>query len=152
MVYFVSNEDVERLISVEEGMQAIENAYREWDAGRAAIRPKTNLYVFNSEDHTRYNYTSMEGAIQTLGIFAIRMRSDLSPHPRRSPTDLREAGGEGQHCGLIMFFSSRTGEPLAIANDGLLQHVRVGATAAIAAKYMARPDASVLGLLGSQWM
>jgi alanine dehydrogenase len=44
-----------------------------------------------------------------------------------------------------------TGEPLAIMPDGYLQRTRVAASSGIAAKYLAREDASVLGLYGTGW-
>lgn len=42
--------------------------------------------------------------------------------------------------------------PVAILNDGYLQHARVAACAGIAAKYLARKNSQTLCLLGSQWM
>jgi alanine dehydrogenase len=51
-----------------------------------------------------------------------------------------------------MLFSTDNGEPLAIINDGYLQHLRVGALYALGAKYLARRDASVVGILGSGGM
>ena len=44
----------------------------------------------------------------------------------------------GTWCGLVMVFSVRNGEPLAIINDGLLQHMRVGGCAGLGAKYFSR--------------
>jgi ornithine cyclodeaminase/alanine dehydrogenase-like protein (mu-crystallin family) len=51
-----------------------------------------------------------------------------------------------------MLFSSRNGEPLAVLNDGYLQHMRVGGGAGIGAKHLARHDASRVGMLGSGGM
>ena len=51
----------------------------------------------------------------------------------------------------MMVFSVRNGEPLAIINDGLIQHMRVGACAGLGAKYLARQDA-VVGIFGSGGM
>jgi len=45
MVYFINNNEVQRLLSLKDCMDAIESAYREWDAEHAAIRSKTSLYV-----------------------------------------------------------------------------------------------------------
>jgi ornithine cyclodeaminase/alanine dehydrogenase-like protein (mu-crystallin family) len=58
-------------------------------------------------------------------------------------------GRPGKYGGLILLFSSETGELLAILNDGLLQHMRVGATYGLGTKYQARSDAAVMGLLGT---
>jgi ornithine cyclodeaminase/alanine dehydrogenase-like protein (mu-crystallin family) len=55
-------------------------------------------------------------------------------------------------CGLIFLTSIETGEPLAIINDGVLQHMRVGGDGGIGVKYMANPDAEVVGMLGSGGM
>ncbi|HYA30534.1 MAG TPA: ornithine cyclodeaminase family protein, partial [Acidobacteriota bacterium] len=40
----------------------------------------------------------------------------------------------------------------ALINDGYLQHMRVGADSGIGAKYLARDDASVVGMIGSGGM
>jgi ornithine cyclodeaminase/alanine dehydrogenase-like protein (mu-crystallin family) len=42
--------------------------------------------------------------------------------------------------------------PLAIINDGILQHMRVGGCAGLGVKYLAREDASVVGIFGSGGM
>jgi ornithine cyclodeaminase/alanine dehydrogenase-like protein (mu-crystallin family) len=51
-----------------------------------------------------------------------------------------------------MLFSSDNGEPLAMINDGFLQHMRVGAGAGIGVKHLARKDATTVGMLGSGGM
>ena len=44
------------------------------------------------------------------------------------------------------------GEPLAIMNDGYLQHMRVGADSGIGASYMAKENAEVVAMIGSGGM
>src|SRR5437867_7186790 len=137
----------------------MEDSYRAWDDGFAVIRPKTNLYVYAD---TRYGFSTMEGAVHGTGIVAIRIKSDFhhNAYDRRDvpagqsvPTSAQKgAGAEGTFCGLVYLFDAHSGLPLAILNDGYLQHVRVAASAAVAAKYLAREDAETLGILGSQWM
>jgi ornithine cyclodeaminase/alanine dehydrogenase-like protein (mu-crystallin family) len=53
--------------------------------------------------------------------------------------------------GLVLLFSTHNGEPLAIFPDGVVQHMRVGATNGLGIKYMAREDARTVGILGSGW-
>ena len=48
-----------------------------------------------------------------------------------------------------MLFDMDTCEILAMMDDHHISTMRVGATSAVASKYLARKDAKVLGLLGS---
>ncbi len=54
--------------------------------------------------------------------------------------------------GLILVFDRASGELVAILHDGLLQKMRVGADSALGARYMSRPDSSVLAILGAGGM
>ncbi len=160
-LYFIDNDVQQRVLTVGDAMEAIEDAYRQWDAGQATIGPKTNMYLYNDDD-TRYGFSIIHGGVKNIGIVAMRVKSDFHQNTydrmevRESasvPTSLSKgAGREGKFCGLVYLFSARNGLPLAILNDGYLQHVRVGACAGVAAKYLARDDAHTLCLLGSQWM
>ena len=159
-VYFIGNDVQQRLLTLEDAIEATERAYLEWDQGGAAIRPKTNMYVYNEGGDNRYGFSTMEGGSEGLGLVAIRIKSDLQPLRREVtppgasiPTSASKgAGAPGLFCGLVYVFSARTGAPLAILNDGHIQHVRVAASAALAAKHLAREDAEELCILGSQWM
>jgi alanine dehydrogenase len=51
-----------------------------------------------------------------------------------------------------MVFSTRNGEPLAIINDGIIQHMRVGGCAGLGAKYLSREDSAIVGIFGSGGM
>src|SRR5262249_38749846 len=58
----------------------------------------------------------------------------------------------GLYGGLVFLYNSDNAEFLAILNDSYIQHIRVAATAALGAKYMANADAQVLGIIGSGGM
>ena len=49
----------------------------------------------------------------------------------------------------MLLFSLEHGGLLAIIPDGIIQHLRVGASSALAAAAMARPEARTLGLIGA---
>jgi hypothetical protein len=95
----------------------------------------------------------MEGG-STSGYFAIRMKSDvLEEHGSgEARTEEKFCVRPGLYCGLILLTDVQTGEPLALINDGYLQHLRVAADAAIGARIMARADSRILGMLGSGGM
>ena len=58
----------------------------------------------------------------------------------------------GTWCGLLMLFSARDATPVAMMNDGRLQHDRVGAGAGLGAKYLAREDILQSAMIGSGGM
>jgi ornithine cyclodeaminase/alanine dehydrogenase-like protein (mu-crystallin family) len=55
----------------------------------------------------------------------------------------------GDFIGLVMLFDMDTCEILALMDDHVISTMRVGATSAVASKYLARKDVEVMALLGS---
>jgi alanine dehydrogenase len=53
------------------------------------------------------------------------------------------------HHATILLFRPETGEPLAIIDGRLITEMRTAAVSAVATRLLARPDASVLALIGS---
>jgi len=58
----------------------------------------------------------------------------------------------GTYFGLVLLFDRANGAPLALLHDGLMQKMRVGADSALGVRYLARSEASTLGILGSGGM
>jgi ornithine cyclodeaminase/alanine dehydrogenase-like protein (mu-crystallin family) len=57
--------------------------------------------------------------------------------------------GTHTHHALIVMFKAETGEPLAVVDGRLITEMRTAAASAVATQRLARPDAAVLGILGS---
>src|SRR5437588_5158819 len=57
--------------------------------------------------------------------------------------------GMHTHHAIIQLFRPETGEPLVTMDGRLITEMRTAAASAVATKYLARQDASVLALLGS---
>ena len=95
----------------------------------------------------------MEGG-STRGYFALRIKSDVVYEQGEGAARTQEkyAGRPGLFCGLIILTEIETGVPVALINDGVLQHMRVAADSAIGADVMARTGPRKLGLLGSGGM
>jgi alanine dehydrogenase len=53
------------------------------------------------------------------------------------------------HHALIVMFKAVSGEPLAVLDGRLITEMRTAAASAVATRHLARPDARVLGILGS---
>ncbi|MBI2997338.1 MAG: ornithine cyclodeaminase family protein [Deltaproteobacteria bacterium] len=147
----INNQEVAELFDMKSCLEALETGYADLLKGDAVYRPRLDVWVPCERPDGYYRWGTMEGASREIGVFAIRMKSDIVHWPD-GKTEEKYCTRPGTYCGLIMVFSVRNGEPLAIINDGLLQHLRVGGCAGLGAKYLARPDASVVGIFGSGGM
>ncbi len=148
---FIDNDAVSRLLDMRSCIEALEAGYRDLIKGDAIFRPRIDVYFPNETPDGYYRWGTMEGACRTQGVFAIRMKSDMLTWPS-GLTEEKFCLHPGTFCGLVFLFSTRNAEPLAIINDGVLQHLRVGGCAGLGAKYLAREDASIVGMIGSGGM
>lgn len=57
--------------------------------------------------------------------------------------------GLDTHVGTVILHNGETGEPLAILNASAITAIRTAAVSAVATKFLAREDASVLAVLGN---
>ncbi|HYJ17497.1 MAG TPA: ornithine cyclodeaminase family protein, partial [Candidatus Limnocylindria bacterium] len=149
---FLTNEQIEQVLDMKTCIDAMEDAYRELNELKAGYRPRIDFYVPNEPHY--YRWGTMEGASRKLGVFAIRMKSDMLAWENQDGFMVEDkyCMERGTYCGLIFLTSTRNGEPLAIMNDGYLQHMRVGACAGLGTKYLARKDAKVMAMIGSGGM
>ena len=150
----IDNETTARVLEMPAVVGVLEQAYRELAAGEAICRPRIDMRFPVPGGDAAYQWGSMEGGSAASGYYAIRMKSDVLTEVEYGGTRTQEKHcvEPGTFCGLVFLLSTRTGEPLAILNDGVLQHMRVGADSAIGTKHAAREDARVLGMLGSGGM
>ena len=151
--------EIERHFTIEDCLSALERMFEEMGAGRAITDSREDVLTpvedppEGSEDPVYHGLKSMGGSIPALGVGAVRINSDVINWPRRGESRVREKipAADGRYTGLVLLFSTNTGEPLAIFPDGLVQSYRVGATSALGARALAREDAAELGLLGAGW-
>lgn len=151
----IDNPTVEKVLSMDECIKVQERAFLGLPGGTSVHRPRIDVYVPCDREDGYWRWGTMEGASKELGVFAIRMKSDVVTWPRHEDgtwTEEKYCVEPGTYCGLIFLFSTRNGEPLAMINDGHLQHMRVGGGAGLGAKYLARDDAHVVGMIGSGGM
>src|SRR3954447_3065420 len=154
MTLLLNNDDVRRLLTMQMTMEALEDAYHQLVRRDAICRPGIDISIPNGDGDHVYQWGTMEGGSSISGYFAIRMKSDVIYEQEYGGARTQEkyCSRPGLFCGLILLTDVRTGEPLAIINDGVLQHMRVGADSGIGVKYLAKPDVRVVGMLGSGGM
>ncbi|HYY24148.1 MAG TPA: hypothetical protein VE689_01575 [Candidatus Udaeobacter sp.] len=153
MTLILNNKDVQSVLTMEITMQALEQAYAELTRQEAVCRPRIDIQIPTKDPGKIYQWGTMEGG-SISGYFAIRMKSDVvyEQEYEGARTQEKYCVRPGKFCGLILLIKIDNGEPVALINDGYLQHMRVGADSGIGAKYMARQDAEVVGMIGSGGM
>lgn len=155
MVRLLTNDDVEALVDMPAIVESLEELYRQIGEGTAMTRPRTDVHAPTAENEGEYyRFKTMGGINPAKGVYGLRINSDILRWVDRGDYTVQEklprAQGE-RYVGLVILFDASDGTPLAIMPDGYMQKLRVGATSAIGAKYLAREDVSTVGLLGAGW-
>lgn len=154
MTLILSNDDVGRLLTVEECMAVMEPAYLELEAGQGINRTRSDsIIAHRTEKDAVYGLKSMDGVVPSLRVGAVRINSDVISWPKVGNSQRRTKipAANGRWVGLVLLFSTDTGEPLAIMPDGVMQRVRVAAANGLGMKYMARDDADDIAIIGTGW-
>jgi ornithine cyclodeaminase/alanine dehydrogenase-like protein (mu-crystallin family) len=125
----LSEADVERLLSPAEAVEAIEACFRRMAAGSVENRPRYRLRL----EH---------------GALAVMAASDLELG--YAGAKVYAAFGEGARF-VVTLFRADEPELVAVLEADKLGQLRTGAASAVAAKHLARPGASTLGVIGCGW-
>lgn len=154
MTLLLSNEDVDLALTMPDCLEAMEIAYRDLGVMQGANGVRSEILTPTSRDDALYSLLTMSGVAPGFGVGAVRINSDILTWPK-SPGGLRRvkvpAAPNQRYVGLVLLFSTQTGEPLAIYPDGIVQRMRVGACCGLGAKYLARADARDVAILGTGW-
>lgn len=149
----IDNKVVERVLSMGDCIAVQEAAFAALLTGAAIGRPRIDMYVPCEHDDGYYRYGSVEGTSD--GILAVRLKSDILVWPKtgdKMGSEQKFCMEPGTYCGLVFLFSTANGEPLALLNDGHLQHMRVGGAAGIGTRLLSRASSRELGIIGSGGM
>jgi alanine dehydrogenase len=120
---------VERLLSPIDAVQAVEGSFRHLAAGTAESRPRYRIGLEEGR------LAVMAAADLELGYAGVKAYG---------------AFGEGARFCVLLFDARRPTLHAVIEADKLGQ-LRTGAASAVAARYLARPKARSLGVLGCGW-
>lgn len=116
-------------------IEALEVAFREKGEGRVEMPPKPGIHPGGGDNfiHAMPAYIS---AMQSAGI---KWVSGFPENYRR---------GLPYITGLLILNDAETGLPISVMDCVWITAKRTGAATAVAARYLARPDSSVVGVLG----
>jgi alanine dehydrogenase len=149
----LTNDEVARLLSMEECLAALEPMYRDYANDRALASPRVDNIAPSSHPGGYYGFKHMGGTWPAQRIQALRINSDTVTHPlvAGKPRRVKAPMANGRWVGLVLLFSTDTGALLAMFPDGVIQRMRVGAASGLGLKHLAREDVSTLALIGTGW-
>jgi ornithine cyclodeaminase len=118
-------------------IQSVEDGFAAYSRGEVVVPPVGHLYFDEppGDCHIKYGYIRGDDA------FTVKIATGFYRNPER---------GLPSSNGVVLVFSSRTGELLAILQDeGCLTDLRTAAAGAVAAKYLAPPKVECIGIVGA---
>lgn len=124
MAIFLTEKEVNQLMTIDDALAVVEEGFREQGLGVAVNRSRTRLRVPNG----------------SMNIMAAVV-------PGLNAAGFKAYGGGGRM--MVYLYSTETGRLEAIIEAGRMGQLRTGAATGIATKYLARPEASVVGMYGT---
>ncbi len=154
MALLINNDMTARILKMGDAVEAMERVLKQYADGYAAFQPRTDFWAPTAISGDYYRWGSLLGAMYDPPTLALRFKSDVISWKDNdgAPTEEWHNMRPGTYCGFIILIDMTNGEIIGLMNDGVLHHVRVGATAGVGAKYLSRKDSSVLGVVGSGGM
>ena len=129
MALFLREADVERLLTMDATLDLVERVHREYSTGQAIDVPRERTRLPKAALHI------LQGAVPSMGVFGYKAYT---------------SSREGVRF-LVYAFNAERGNLEAVVEANLLGMMRTGAAGGVAAKWLAREDARVVGLFGSGW-
>jgi len=129
MALFLSEADAKSLLTMELALEAVEAAHRAHALGRAIDVPRQRTRVPTASLHI------LQGALLDQNVMGYKAYT---------------ASRAGARF-LVHLFDAAAGKPLAVIEADFLGMMRTGAAGGVAVKFLARPEASVVGLIGAGW-
>ncbi len=121
--------DIEKLVTMQMALDAVEQALRLKGEGTAENTPRRRCRLENGFLHV------MSASLPTLGVAGLK--SYTTSH------------GKAQF--LVHLYNTTDGKLLAVMEANKLGQARTGAASAVAARHMAREKSSRLGIIGTGW-
>ncbi len=127
MALFLCEADIQELLPMERALERVEASFIAQNRGDAVNRARERIFL----PHTSLHY--MAAALPGEKLLGMKVYTITTAAWRF----------------LVLLFNAETGELLALMEADHLGRIRTGAASGVATKYLARPDASRVGLIGT---
>jgi alanine dehydrogenase len=135
MTLVLSRQDSARLLGLAECIEAVEQVFRLHAAGLTIPPAVLGVHLHEGGVHIKTAGLTGDG-----GLFAAKINANFPGNPDRH--------GLPTIQGVIVLFDSDSGRLLAVLDSIEITSRRTAAATAVAAKYLARPDARVVTVCG----
>jgi ornithine cyclodeaminase len=136
---YLNGVDIARLAPSDDSiLAAVEEGLRAQGRGEAVIEPRVHLRADPSVDG---HFNVLRGSIPGMGLAGVKIVGDFVENYRQ---------GLPSEMALLNLFDPTTGMPRAVLDATAITEMRTGALTAIGARYLARPDARILGHVGAR--
>lgn len=123
-------------MKMSEVIDQAELALKEYSRGQTQTPIRTSLPFSEGKSTALYMPSTAEG-LQSIGLKFV----NVVPENKKK--------GKKTINGIVVLSDYETGEPLALLEGSYLTMMRTGALSGVATKYLAREDASILGIIGT---
>jgi len=130
---YLSAADVERLLDIDAMLDALASALSAYSSGSAKVPPRIAVRLEHG----------------LLGVMPGHLPGVALESKLVSVFPANDEHGLPSHQGLIALFDEEDGTPLAVMDGTYITAIRTAGTAAVAARILARQDATVLAILGA---
>jgi ornithine cyclodeaminase/alanine dehydrogenase len=138
MPLLLSKKDVASILTMEDCLSAVENAFGELARGNADMPQRAVIRVADHKGLFLGMPAFIGGDLNALGLKVVTVYPE-NPSKHDMPTTL----------GTLMLCDPATGQAVAIMDAGYLTAVRTGAASGVATKYLAREDCKTCVVFGA---
>jgi ornithine cyclodeaminase/alanine dehydrogenase len=135
MLYLSQAEVASVNLPMAEILRSLETAFREKGEGKTEMPPKPGIHPGGGDNFIH----AMPAYIPALKSAGLKWVSGFIDNPKRELPYI---------TGLLILNDADTGLPLAVMDCVWITGMRTGAATALSARYLARPESSVVGILG----
>ncbi len=135
MVRLISDADARRLLLMRDAIGAVERAFEEYAEGKTRMPGKIYLDIEGYGD-----FRAMPAYLPSLNKAGVKW---VNVHPDNPSKGLPTV------MATLLLNEPQTGRLMCIINASSLTDLRTGAAGGVAAKYLARKDSSIIGIIGS---
>ncbi|MHB8995320.1 MAG: ornithine cyclodeaminase family protein [Armatimonadota bacterium] len=134
----LSDREVAALLPHQEVIGMVDTVFREWGNGNVVMPPKVNLDMSRSGHDSWSN--AMPAYLPSENVGGLKWVGGFGSNPTQ---------GRPYIMGIVVLTDPETGETLALMDGIYISDWRTGASAAVAAKYLAREGTAKVAMIGA---